>query len=144
MSRSGYSDDCEDLNLYRGAVERAMAGKRGQKAFRDIVSALDAMPEKVLISASFSRGDDMCTLGALAHKRGVDMSDLEQPESDPEYAEWVDSHAVGFRLDIAPSMAAEVMYMNDEHHGSYDSSPEQRWERMRKWAVSKLKTEATP
>lgn len=30
MSRSGYSDDCEYLDLYQANVDRALTGKRGQ------------------------------------------------------------------------------------------------------------------
>ena len=52
MSRSGYSDDCSgrELNLWRGAVESAIRGKRGQAFLREMLVALDAMPEKRLIA----------------------------------------------------------------------------------------------
>ncbi len=36
MSRSGYQDDCEGLNLYRGTVRRAIRGKRGQAFLREL------------------------------------------------------------------------------------------------------------
>ena len=154
MSRSGYSDECEHPHLYRGSVDRAMGGKRGQRALRDIVSALDAMPVKELLAGSFSRGGGSCTLGALADARGVDVSDLERDtETDPYYQEEVDSWTVGKRLDIAPAMAAEVMFVNDEAprrtaFGRSDDfeTPAGRWERMRKWAVRNTKAtpEATP
>ena len=36
MSRSGYSDDCETMGLWRGAVERAIYGKRGQTFLREM------------------------------------------------------------------------------------------------------------
>lgn len=50
MSRSGYVDDCENLELYRATVERSIKGKRGQAFLRELAAAMDAMPEKVLIA----------------------------------------------------------------------------------------------
>jgi len=138
MSRSGYTDDPENLELYRASVRRAMAGKRGQKTLRDLLDALDAMPIKELGSGTFQRGTCPCTLGALALHRGVDVSDLEPAEYGPdEYAE-VDNRAAGARFDIAPSMAAEIMFMNDEAEWEAEL-PEERWARMRAWAVNNIR-----
>lgn len=142
MSRSGYTDDPEDLGLWRAAVARALRGRRGQAALRDIAAALDAMPQKRLASNSFQReGGEVCTLGALAASRGVDMSDME-PHQDPDgWTEEVDRHIVGKRLNIAPAMSAEVMFMNDE--GCYgNETPEERWTRMRAWVGLNLLTAA--
>lgn len=134
MSRSGYSDDCDNLELWRASVERAMKGKRGQRALREIVQALDELPEKKLIQGSFTAGG-FCTLGALARHRGVDVSDLNVEEDMDGWVEEVDRDVVGARLNMAPSMAAEVMFMNDE----WDSeTPEERWARMRQWAQNNL------
>ena len=82
----------------------------------------------------------MCTLGALAKLRGVDVSDLE-PTDEPYDNEvpTVDSRIVGNRLDIAPSMAAEIMYENDESWSP--ETAEQRWERMRRWVDRHLRQE---
>lgn len=130
MSRSGYSDDCEDIWLYRQAVDRAINGKRGQAFFTDLVEALDAMPEKRLITSAFSTPDGCCALGVLGRHKGVDLSDLEHEE------EHVNHRAVAKRFNIAKSLSAEVQFMNDE----WDSpeTPEQRWQRMRRWAASNL------
>jgi hypothetical protein len=138
MSRSGYSDDCENVWLWRGAVVRSLKGKRGQRALRDIAEALDAMPEKKLGSNSFGvKGAECCTLGALAVSRGVDMTDLE-PESDPDgWTAEVDRDVAGHRLDIAPAMVAEVMFMNDEGSCGLES-PEERWIRMRVWVAARI------
>lgn len=135
MSRSGYSDDCDNLELWRATVDRAMKGKRGQKALQEIVEALDKMPEKKLIHESFTVGG-FCTLGVLAQHRNVDVSDLNPKEKDGEV--WpVDRKTVSARLDIAPSMVAEIMFMNDEWWGGPET-PEERWSRMRQWAQSHL------
>jgi hypothetical protein len=136
MSRSGYSDDCENLALYREAVDRALHGKRGQAFLRRLIASLDAMPDKRLGAGSFQRGECPCTLGALAAHEGIDIADLE-PDGDPDGAfddNYVDGSYVGARFDIARSMAAEVMYENDEAHYGPPEAPQDRWQRMRGWA----------
>lgn len=141
MSRSGYTDECENWGLYRGTVARAIRGKRGQRTLHDIRDALDAMPVKRLGANSFQRGDCPCTLGALAKHRGVNVSDLE-PDPDDD---WVDNDVIGDRFDIARSMAAEIMYENDEHlvwgQGQVQETPEQRWQRMRDWVEKNIQSD---
>lgn len=141
MSRSGYIE-CDGYdealaNLYRGRVARSITGKRGQRALIDFIHALDAMPEKKLVKDSFRKGCGVCSLGALASHRGVDVSDLEPyvDESDGWVGK-VDNVEVGKRLDISKSMAAEVMYENDEF--VYSETEEERWSRMRRWAIRNL------
>lgn len=132
MSRSGYSEDCENLGLYRGTVARAAAGKRGQVFFRDLVAALDAMPVKRLVEGVIEAEGEVCALGALGRHRGADMNLLSVSNKD----------GLGEAFDIARQLAAEAMYENDE--GNYrPETPEQRWERVRKWAAGQIR-EATP
>lgn len=107
MSRSGYSDDCENWSLicWRGAVTSAIRGKRGQQALREIAAALDSLPVKELAAESLvTEEGTYCTLGALGRARGIDMSPI-----DPE-----DRDTVAQAFGIAEAMAAEVMYLNDE------------------------------
>jgi|SRR6188508_619130 len=121
MSRSGYSDDCENLALWRAAVDRAMNGARGQHFLRKMLVALDAMPVKRLIAEEIANDQgEVCALGAVDPDKTL----------DPE-----DRHAVGVHYGIAPAMAAEIVYMNDEGLGwrHLEETPEQRWERMRTW-----------
>lgn len=137
MSRSGYTDDCDDnpvCYLWGSIVRRATRGKRGQKALVDLIQSLDAMPVKELIGGSFQNSCGVCALGALAAHRGVDMSGLELSEDEAMDADPVDAAAVGKRLDIAPTLAREVMYEND----NFPHSPSQRWTRMRWWAIQNL------
>ena len=137
MGRSGYSDDCDNIELYRAAVHRAMDGRRGQKALRNLLVALDAMSIKELGSGTFQRATCPCSLGVLARHLNLDVDDLEPTEHGPDDYGEVDRDTVGQRFDIAPSMAAEVMFMNDE--ASYGvESPEERWTRMRGWVVNNL------
>ena len=137
MSRSGYIEDYDyqesALILYRGAVNSAIKGRRGQAFIREAISALDAMPEKCLITGSFS-GEfvgEFCTLGVVGHARGMDLQPLD--ESEPE--------EVGQAFGISTVLAAEIMFENDDQ-GSYRANesvtPEKRWRRMRRWLESKL------
>ena len=134
MSRSGYNDDCGgwDLIRWRGAVNSALKGKRGQAFLAELRDALDAMPDKRLIADSFQAEGEFCTIGVLGAKRGVDMAVL-----DPD-----DREAVGEAFGISPAMASEIVFMNDE--GSWQTeTPEQRWVRMRKWVDSNIQ-QVTP
>ena len=134
MSRSGYNDDCGgwDLIRWRGAVNSALKGKRGQALLAELRDALDAMPDKRLIADSLQAEGEFCTIGVLGAKRGLDMAVL-----DPD-----DREAVGEAFGISPAMASEIVFMNDE--GSWQTeTPEQRWVRMRKWVDSNIQ-QVTP
>lgn len=171
MSRSGYSDEEDEpgqFAMWRGQVNSAIRGKRGQRFFRDLLAALDAMPVKRLTAevleepdgacaaATYQAGSDPvlspCTMGALGQARKVDMSwfDPEEAEDDPSSV--ADRLAADF--DIAHQLAQEVQYLNDEgglgtrvsdptnRYGGYryePETPEQRWTRMRAWVASQIK-----
>jgi hypothetical protein len=129
--RSGYSDDCDqwDLIRWRGAVESAIRGKRGQAALREMLSALDAMPDKRLIADELEDADgEVCGLGALGKARGLDMAVV-----DPE-----DRESVAKAFGIAEALAAEIMNVNDDWLDRR-ATPEQRWEVVRRWVASKIK-----
>lgn len=129
MSRSGYSDDCGgwDLICWRGAVKSALKGKRGQAFLVELADAMDAMPDKRLIADSLQADGELCTIGVIGAKRGIDMAVL-----DPD-----DREAVGEAFGISPAMASEIVFMNDE--GSWQAeTPEQRWQRMRTWVDSNI------
>lgn len=133
MSRSGYSDDCENLGLYRQAVDRAIAGKRGQAFLRELAQTLDAMPVKELARDTFGKVDGpVCTLGAVAAARKMDMSRL-----DAECRERLGEH-----FGIARSLACEIMFENDEHDtwswSAKNETPAERWKRMREWVEEHL------
>jgi hypothetical protein len=165
MSRSGYTDDNDDPlahGRWRQAVKRSLEGKRGQALLRELVDALDAMPDKRLYPGSFATADgEFCALGVLGAKRSTKMDDLgDDYECDREL--------VGQRFGIAPAMAAEIMYMNDEyavdcwkwvdveicgpmrpHYPDWgrhtrtvrvhnDNHPAERWRAMRDWAAKHL------
>lgn len=88
MSRAGYSEDCDEqwqYALYRGRLLSSMRGKRGQAFFRDLISALEAMPEKRLIPEALIKDGEVCALGALGKQRGY----ANLKEIDPEDAETI-------------------------------------------------------
>lgn len=129
MSRSGYSDDCDGWSLicWRGAVTSAIRGKRGQEFLSQLADALDEMPVKRLVAQELEAGGEFCTIGVLGAKRGIELSKL-----DPN-----DREEVAGVFGIAPALAAEIVFMNDE--GSWQKeSPEQRWSRMRQWVADQI------
>jgi len=136
VSRSNYTDDGDDqwaMIRWRGAVKASIRGQRGQRFFRDLVAALDAMPEKELISGSLELRGQHCALGALGVQMGLPLKDLTEKE--------VEDVAPAF--DIAVALAREVVYENDEG-GWYSETPAERWQRMRRWAASQLVTIMQP
>ena len=129
MSRSGYVDDCDEWALirWRGAVASAIRGKRGQALLREMLVALDAMPEKELISDELIQDGDVCALGVVGIARGLDMAKV-----DPEEYEQVAN-----LFGISEALVREIEAENDDG-AFYGETPEQRWARMRKWVVSKI------
>ena len=127
LSRSGYSDgiDTWDLIRWRGAVASAIRGKRGQAFFREMKEALEALPEKRLIAGDLVSNGECCAMGAVALNRGMDVTNV-----DPE-----DRDDVAATFGIAPALAAEISFENDE---CYVNTPEQRYEKMYKWVLRRL------
>lgn len=137
MSRSGYYDDGENWSLicWRGAVASAIRGKRGQSFLRELLSTLDSMPEKRLLAVTVNKEEGCCTLGSISASRGVDTSDLDAQIDSGD--DWEVAEKLAARLDIAPAMAKEIVYMNDE--GAWNTeTPEQRWTRMRQWVFEQI------
>jgi hypothetical protein len=126
---------------------------------RELLQALDALPEKRLASHNLINADgEFCTLGALGHARGVDLTKIDAE----------DREAVAKAFGIAEALAAEIMFENDEMcddfgHFEYveicgpmrwwerhqrtlsvvnPRAAESRWFRMRNWVVANIKTEA--
>ena len=128
-----------ELNQWNLAITSACRGRRGQKFFRDLIDALDAMPTKVL-QAGHLQGLDgrVCALGAVYQHRKIPMPEMFVSLDDPD-----DMAAKHSRLlDIAKALAAQVQYTNDEE-GPDGEGDAMRWIRVRKWAESQLIPEPT-
>ena len=142
MSRScyNYGGGWESI-MWRGAVKAATEGKRGQALLKDLLTALDSMPKKELIAEELVSSDgEVCALGALAKARMIDTSNIDPQDYD----------TVSSTFNVAPALAREIVYVNDEAHfehyelvnGTYELSketPNERWQRVRRWVVSKIK-----
>ena len=147
MSRSGYSYDIEnwDLIRWRGAVESAIRGRRGQAFLREMVAALDAMPDKRLGRGALV--DDAgcpCAMGSVALARGLDIPPPPR-QYDPD--DWGDSEGAdqaAALLGIAGALAKEIAFLNDEDGTwrKHNETPEQRWAGMRKWAQSQIRADS--
>lgn len=125
MSRSGYTGDGDDqwsYICYRGAVTSAIRGRRGQAFLKEMLAALDALPEKKLIAHQLEADGCVCAIGAVGKQRGVDMTKL-----DPE-----DYESVAGAFSIASSMARDIVFVNDED-GPLSETPERRFERVRRY-----------
>ena len=129
MSRSGYDGECDgwQLIMYRGSVASSIRGKRGQQLLRDMLAAMDAMPEKVLIAHALEADGKYCALGVVGKARGIDMTALDPEEPDQ----------IAPAFDIAAALAREVAYINDEWG---HKTQEGRWSRVRAWVVDNLLT----
>lgn len=131
MSRAGYGEDDGDWKLqalWRQAVDRSIDGKRGQAFLRELLAALDAMPEKRLVYYDLKCPDGVCALGCVGERRGVDLAKLD-PEDWPGLAR---------TFGIAEAMVREIEWINDEA-GSPRETDEQRWRRVREWVALKIR-----
>ena len=168
MSRSGYGDDFGDNDypgLTLGPFVRAANGARGQAMLRELLAALDAMPDKSLVAdALVSEDGEFCALGVLGNARGLDMSPLDPDDWD----------AVAKAFGVAPSLVREIVEENDESvaeqksvrvaiHGPMRPRDGRdarfpfltvdipaktvcaaRWAHMRAWTAKHIKSECTP
>ena len=143
-------DDCEQWSMicWRGQVASAMRGKRGQAFLLEMWKAMQALPAHRLTANELENEYDgaVCAIGSVGKARGVDMSKL-----DPE-----DYEAIARAFGIPHQLAQEIMYLNDEyssgdyveahgptHHGRgiyvfIPTTPEKRFERMKKWIEANL------
>lgn len=139
MSRHGYVDDEDEIGQFarwRGIIASATRGERGQRFFRELLAALDTMPEKKLITGDLVDADGChCALGALGAAKGLDLGEL--------MADW---DLVPSAFDIAEQLTLEVMYRNDEadRHARpagdrhFKLTPEERWRIVREWAARQI------
>lgn len=158
MSRSGYCDDYGDddplaLGRYRAQVASAIRGKRGQALLRELLAALDAMPEKRLVAGELEADGQFCALGVVGQARGLNLAAIDT----------YDVETLGPKFNIAEQLAREIMWVNDEHvsewqhmqfeicgpmrpweyHLKWERVPteragEKRWETVREWVAQNI------
>jgi hypothetical protein len=105
-----------------------MKGARGQAFLREMLVALDALPERKLIAQELEADGVVCALGAVGKARAMDLQKI-----DPE-----DHETVAGVFGVAHAMACEIMFVNDDGVGS-NVTPEQRYVRMRRWVESQIR-----
>lgn len=115
MSRSGYCDDYGDddplaLGRYRAQVASAIRGKRGQALLRELLAALDAMPDKQLVAGELEADGQFCALGVVGQARGLNLGTIDT----------YDVESLGGTFNIADQLAREIMWVNDEHVGAWE------------------------
>lgn len=136
MSRSGYVEDLDNqaMNCWRGAVRSAIRGERGQAFLREMLAALDTLPEKRLIHGALVRDDGaVCAIGSVFKARGTDVKAV-----DP-----YDYSTVAGKAGVAEALAREIEHENDE--GTWrDETPEARFERMQRWVEKQIKAPVPP
>lgn len=141
MSRVTADNDYDprEANLWHGRLLSAIRGARGQAFLRELLEALDAMPEKRLIANSMqAENGEVCALGVIGAKRGIDLHKIDESNEGEDY----DAVKIGKQFNIAEALALEIMWFNDD--GIYifhprKETPEHRWGRMRAWVLSHLK-----
>lgn len=161
MSRSGYCDDYGDddplvLGRYRAQVRSAIRGKRGQALLRELLAALDAMPEKRLVAGELEADGQFCALGVVGQARGMNLAAIDT----------YDVESLGPKFNIAEQLAREIMWVNDEHISGYryveyevcgpmrpweyhrkservpdERAGEQRWQVVRDWVAENITKE---
>jgi hypothetical protein len=109
----------------------AIRGKRGQAFLRELIQALDAMPEKKLISHELIENGQVCAIGAVGMARGLNLNELDPYDYD----------IIADTFGIAHQLVREIEWENDENGGS---TPERRWEKMREWAIGHLSQPRPP
>ena len=129
MSRSGYTEEYDPKlsNLWDGAVAKAIRGKRGQSFLRELIEALDAMPEKRLVQDVLEKNGAVCAIGSVGVLRGIDMSNIDVEDYD----------GIAKIFGISRALAQQIESENDEC-SPFGETPETRWQRMRDWAVENI------
>ena len=126
--------------LWEQATSRALAGKRGQAALRDLEQALLALPEKRLVEGYIAKDGEVCAVGALVlakrcaagESRAAVLAELERL-SDPEgdYAADVTASLGRKYGRMAYAMAWRIAELNDED--CRGATPEWRYEYVLNW-----------
>ena len=98
--QSGYTDECDGWELvrWRGAVNSAIRGKRGQAFLNEMVTALDAMQEKRLVSGLLETGTATAARsGAVGLARSMDLTQIDPDDRETVARTFQDRRGHGCR-----------------------------------------------
>lgn len=160
MSRHYEGDDCDPdeqrrVNLWRANLAREIKGKRGQAFLRELLAALEALPEKRLVSNALAAKGTVCALGSLALKRRTDagessdvvIDDLSKVIVDHEHEDWDGDEMSDWAEAVlaCPShLAWYIPYENDTGPRTrvgkevHEETDEHRYERMVRWVRARI------
>jgi hypothetical protein len=129
MSRHGLVEDGDNMwnhIRFRGAVAQATRGRRGQAFLKEMLEALDALPEKKLIRGDLATpAGEYCAMGCLMSKRGMDTNEFDID----------DYEAIAWAVGVANALVQKIEYINDDRRTKTD---EQRFQEIREWVVSAI------
>lgn len=137
-----YDEDFDNQSLLFWAnCERALKGKRGQQALRELREAMLALPEPCLISGRLAdEKGGVCAVGALIVKKRVEkgeerravIDELAQKLTDNDDYMGADVTATaGTSIGLTYALAYRLAYLNDEDYANY--SPEERYNAVLRW-----------
>jgi hypothetical protein len=131
-------------------VARALKGRKGQQALRELREAMLGLPQRRLISSRLATEEgEVCAVGALALKRRVDrgerreevlkeMADLivlDEDGWDPGGDGDLRTAESGVKVGLTFSLAWHLGQINDDF---CEETPEQRFERVLAWVEKQL------
>lgn len=132
-------------------VQRALKGRKGQKALRELRDAMLALPEPKLISGRLATEDGhMCAVGVLAVHRRVSKGERRE-EVMRELAQLITVDEDGYDYDgdgdlktaesgvkvgLTFALAWQLGSVNDSY--VRDETDEQRYERVMRWIDEQL------
>jgi len=109
------------------SLERSINSKRGQAFLRELILALNALPEKILIYGDFENSDGYCVMGACLKYRNLNVREIDDS-----------NEGLGSIFNIHTEFIEKVIDVNDSPR--IIETQTKRWHRVRDWAVSNLKT----
>jgi len=86
------------------------------------------MTEKRLIAGELRQDGEVCAIGAVGARRGVNLEALCVEDYD----------GIADMFGIAHQLVQEIEYINDVCLGG-SATPEERWSRIRAWAENNIK-----
>lgn len=138
MSKDGKGGRIK-FELWNANRRRAIQCKRGQAFLRELLEALDALPKKLLIRGTLNMGGEVCALGAVGLKRGIDMTVIDSRNH----------RKVAEIFGISAMLAREIAYWNDlgvdacfvgsTDNGEFsEATADKRFRIVRAWVVAQL------
>lgn len=159
-------DSVEDMLRQEGywqAQRNALRGKRGQAFLRELLTTLDAMPDKRLARGVLYHEGAACALGQVITRRisegqpvagiaSLEELQLKAGEDDEDEAR-ERTEEIGVGLGIPLALVRLVAWENDEAGwgywrrdgagGAVEDEDQMRWRQVREWAQRNLQgTEA--